>query len=396
LQDMLRVAQSRQDSYALTAIELIASINRQGLVHPKECAGALVSLETSTVPNIAKVAFETHKILHQQHESMFEREYMRAIQDAFYYQRDIVGDSMGALVRPYAAKLAPLFDVVKTSNSRYQKKFLSNLCSKVDFQLKDLDVSGNPPEQLLLARFVSQNLAFFEYGQVAELLSAISCLERIVAATGTIVAHAIETEIFLTPIEPLNNGENVLHPEVNITGHDTSLQPVNPGTLRQLSTAAAILSMLWEARSYLRRLYGVNPHVRQKEGKAAVKELNKTPNKIHGVNGDKFWEAISKNMTSLDSQDSMLERCREFATLLSIDDELKVAADEDFDRDSPDDGAGVDETATPIIANGNKPGKRKNPASSGPPSKRPKGKGRSSGGGKKRASTEPEHSLDWG
>jgi cohesin loading factor subunit SCC2 len=397
LQDMLRVAQSRQDSYALTAIELIASINRQGLVHPKECAGALVSLETSTVPAIAKVAFETHKLLHQQHESMFEREYMRAVQDAFYYQKDIVGDSTGALARPYVAKLAPLFDVVKTSNSRYQKKFLSNLCSKVNFQLKDLDISGNPPEQLLLARFVSQNLAFFEYSQVAELLSAISCLERIVAATGTIVAHAIETEIFLTPtpIKLLDSNEqNVLHPEVNIIGHDTSSQPVNAGTLRQLSTAAAILSMLWEARSYLRRLYGVNAHVRQKEGKAAVKELNKAPNKIHGVNGDKFWDAISKNMASLDSQESMLEKCHEFATLLSIDDELKVAADDDFDRDSPDDGAGVDETATPIIANGNKPSKRKNPASSGPPSKRPKGKGRS-GGGRKRASTEPEYSLDW-
>ncbi|KAL1962910.1 hypothetical protein VTN77DRAFT_9088 [Rasamsonia byssochlamydoides] len=390
LQDMLRVAQSRQDSYALTAIELIASINRQGLVHPKECAGVLVSLETSTVPAIAKVAFETHKMLHQQYESMFEREYMRAVQEAFYYQRDVVGDSSGALARPYTAKLAPLFEIVKISNSRYQKKFLSNLCSKVNFELKDLDVSGNPPEHLLLARFVSQNLAFFDYGQVAELLPTIACMERIVAATGTVVAHAIETEIFPTKIEPVKNEEeNAPQPGINIPMDTAPLQMVDPHTLRQLATAAAILSMLWEARSHLRRQYGINAHVRQQEAKANIKELNKAPTKVQGVTGDRFWEAISKNMACLDSEEAMREKCRDFATLLSIDDELKVAGDDDLDRDSPDDGAEADEMGP---ANGNKPMKRKNSLSGGLPPKRPKGRGRNSGG-KKRTSSEPEDPL---
>ncbi|KAL1986340.1 hypothetical protein VTN96DRAFT_6572 [Rasamsonia emersonii] len=394
LQDMLRVAQSRQDSYALTAIELIASINRQGLVHPKECAGVLVSLETSTVPAIAKVAFETHKMLHQQYESMFEREYMRAIQDAFYYQRDVVGDSSGAFARPYTAKLAPLFEIVKTSNSRYQKKFLFNLCSKVNFELKDLDTSGNPPEHLLLARFISQNLAFFDYGQLAELIPTIACMERIVASTGTIVAHAIETEVFPTNIEPVKNeGENVTQPAIDVPTDTAPVQTVNPHTLRQLATAAAILSMLWEARSHLRRLYGINAHVRQQEAKTNIKELNKAPTKVHGVTGDRFWEAISKNMACLESEESMREKCRDFATLLSIDDELKVAGDDDLDRDSPDDGAEGDEVgSTTLGANGNKPMKRKNSLSGGQPPKRPKGKGRNSGG-KKRTSSEPDDLL---
>lgn len=393
LQSMLRVAQSRQDAYALTAIELIASINRQGLVHPKECAGVLVSLETSTVPAIAKVAFDTHKMLHQQYESMFEREYMRAVQEAFYYQRDVVGDPSGALARPYIAKLAPLFDIIKTSNSRYQKKFLSNLCSKVDFELKKLDSTGDPPEHLLLTRFVAQNLAFFDYGQLAELVSAVECMERIVSATGTVVAHSIEIEIFPPRMEaPL--GELSSEPVPQGPGNAEPLPQVNPSVLRQLATAAASLSMLWEARTYLRRLYGIHAHVREKDGKAAAKELNKSATKVQGVTGDKFWDAISRNMEALNSEDQMISKCREFATLLAIDDEFKVGQDEDAEGNSFDAVGDLDDTGPgPGSLGGQRPGKRKNSVSSQNPAKRPRG--RKSGSGKKRASTEPEDDMIW-
>lgn len=395
LQSMLRVAQSRQDTYALTAIELIASINRQGLVHPKECAGVLVSLETSTVPAIAKVAFDTHKMLHQQYESMFEREYMRAVQEAFYYQRDIVGDSNGALSRPFVAKLAPLFEIVKISNSRYQKKFLSNFCSKVNFELKNLDATGNPPEHLLIARFVAQNLAFFDYNQMAELIPTIGCMERIVAATGTVVAHSIETEMFPPQLEPPSEGV----PPVPMTDASVPMnvpppQQVNLETLRILATAAAALSMLWEARTYLRRLYAVNVHVRDKEGKSAVKELNKSATKVPGISGERFWDAVSRNMASLDSEHNMISKCREFATLLSIDDEFKVGEDQDAEDDSLDATAEDDPGTAAFGAVGaQRPTKRKSSISGANPAKRPRG--RKSGSGKKRASTEPEEGMDW-
>ena len=406
LQSMLRVAQSRQDTYALTAIELIASINRQGLVHPKECAGVLVSLEASTVPAIAKVAFETHKMLHQQYESMFEREYMRAVQEAFYYQRDIVGDANGALSRPFVAKLGPLFDIIKISNSRYQKKFLSNFASKVDFDIKDLDVTGHPPEHLLLARFVSQNLAFFDYNQLAELVPTIGCMERIVAATGTIVAHSIETEIFPPQIgaPPLPPSDGALPPPAALpeVGVSTNMpvQPVNPGTLRLVTTAAATLSMLWEARTYLRRLYGVNTHVRNKEGKGAAKELNKSATKVPGITGEKFWDAISRNMASLDSEGNMFGKCQEFATLLAIDDEFKVGEDEDVEDDSFEGGGDDDPAASMGGASGARPMKRKGSVSGSSAAKRPRGRRsgsrkRASSRASSRAGSEAEESMDW-
>ncbi|KAJ5286729.1 hypothetical protein N7478_002415 [Penicillium angulare] len=389
LKDMLKVAQSRQDTYSLTAIELIASINRQGLVHPKECAGVLVSLETSTVPAIAKVAYDTHKMLHSQYESMFEREYMRAIQEAFYYQRDVVGDSSGATARPYVSKLAPLFEIVKISNSRYQKKFLSNLCGKVNFELKKLKAIGDPPEHLLLTRFVSQNLAYFDYGQLAELLPTIQTIERIVSSTGTVVAHGIETEMFPSPIGPpmVETPNGIMDMSPAIPMPPPVPQAVNPDTLRLLATAAASLSMLWEARTYLRRLYGVNSHGKEKEGKIAAKELNKSATKVHGITGERFWEAVAKNMASLNDEEAMLRKCREFSTLLAIDDEFKVDRGNDDDGDIDAIGEIDDMDGTAGVS---RPTKRKGSVSSTSVSKRPKS--RKSSVGKKLSSTDPD---DW-
>lgn len=392
LQNMLRVARSRQDSYSLTAIELVASINRQGLVHPKECAGTLVSLETSTVPAISKVAFDTHKMLHQQHESMFEREYMRAIQEAFYYQRDIVGDSTGALARPYIPKLGLLFDVIKTSNSRYQKKFLSNLCSKVDFEPRKLDVSGDPPECLLFARFVSQNLAFFEYGQIAELLPTIACIERIVAATGNAILDPIETDILPTTTQPVNGDSGPVPPADGTSEAALPPQPqtqVDTATLKRLTVSASILMLLWEARTYLRRLYGVNQHTKPKDTKTNAKELNKAPTKVPGITGDKFWETTIKIMRSLDSPESMVDRCQQFATLLSIDDELRVTAEDDDDQAMLDVGGEGDYTSGLPATSDSRPTKRKSSVSSGGggTSKKSRTKGKPASG-KKRISTE--------
>ncbi|KAJ5674233.1 hypothetical protein N7462_009672 [Penicillium macrosclerotiorum] len=392
LKSMLKVAQSRQDACSLTAIELIASINRQGLVHPKECAGVLVSLETSTVPAIAKVAFDTHKMLHQQFESMFEREYMRAIQEAFYYQRDIVGDSNGATPRPYVAKLAPLFEIVKISNSRYQKKFLSNLCAKANFELKKLDANGDPPEHLLVARFVSQNLAYFDYGQLAELIPTIACIERIVSSTGTVVAHAIETDIFPTPIGPpmveTPTGMMSLTPDMPVSA--SVPQQVNSVALRTLATAAASLSMLWEARTHLRRLYGQNSHSKDKDSKPAAKELNKAPGKVHGVTGERFWDAIVRNMASLDSQEAMLSKCREFSTLLAIDEEFKIDREDTAEGDTLDAIGEVDDLGTGF--SGSRPMKRKSSVSNPGLSKRPKS--RKGSVGKNPSSAEPDDPWD--
>ncbi|KAJ5214886.1 hypothetical protein N7468_010565 [Penicillium chermesinum] len=353
LPSMLKVAQSRQDAYSLTAIELIASINRQGLVHPKECAGVLVSLETSTVPAIAKVAFETHKMLHSQYESMFEREYMRAVQEAFYYQRDVVGDSSGAYARPFVPKLASLFEIVKISNSRYQKKFLANLCGKVNFELKKLILPGTP--------------------------RAPSSITHLPTPIGPPVVETPSGMMEMPSSMPMSI-------PMPMPGAPPAAQLVNPATLRLLATAAASLSMLWEARTYLRRLYGINSNAKDKDGKPATKELNKAATKVHGITGDRLWEAVARNMTALESEEAMLNKCREFSTLLAIDEEFKVdRGDEEGDSlDAIGEADDLDSASRPM--------KRKGSMSNGSASKRPKS--RKSSVGKKPSSAEPDNGWD--
>ena len=327
LKEILRIALVGQDDYALTAVEVVASINRQGLVHPKECGPALVALETSTNSKIADIAFEEHRNLHQQHESMFEREYARAIHQAFLYQKTIVRDSLGAMGSPPVAKLYGTFEAVKTSKSKYQKKFLSNICAKIDFEPNKLDLSARPPAHLEYARFLTENLAFFEYGRVDELQHIISCMEKLVASTGAGIAHAISTEVFNIRVES-SLDESMQDSKMN---GDTASSPLNKHRFLQLTTGSMILSIVWDARTFLRRLYGLNSNQQRRDNKAkqASKDLNKAPTKTHGVTGDRLMESIRKTSNALQSPETMQAQCKAFLDLLSIDEEVKVAAEDD-------------------------------------------------------------------
>ncbi|KAI9767390.1 MAG: Sister chromatid cohesion protein 2 [Candelina submexicana] len=355
LKHIIRIALATQDKYALTATEVIGSVNRQGLVHPKECGPALVALETSRNTAIASIAFREHRTLHQKHETMFEKEYMKAVHQAFIYQKDIVGDASGATTPPYTSKLRPLFEIMKTSNAKLRKKFLSNLCSRIDFDPAKLDVSTLLPAHLQYSRFIVENLAFLDYGKTEDLLHVISCMEKVVVGTGTSVAHAIEVAGISVTSEGLD-GEATQAPAQSIS--------IDQIKLRQLTSGAMILSMLWESRSFLRRAYGlaVNQKQRDSKGKVALKDLNKAPVKVSGVNTDKFWEQIKRTMTSLDSFELMVTQCKSFVEILSVDSEFKLAAE--ADEDPATDGklatpSDEEEGATPAPPGGNSRGRKR-------------------------------------
>ena len=373
LKDTLGIALASQDTSALTATEVIASINRQGLVHPKESGPALVALETSTNPAIADVAFQEHRLLHQQHESMFEREYMRAMHEAFRYQRDIVKDTLGHTKHPYASKLSGMFEIIKTSKGKYQKKFLSNYCSKIDFDILKMDTTGNPPNTLQFSRFLTENLLFFDYGRLDELLHTISCMEKIVADTGSGIAHSISTEVFHLTVESVSQDTSDQGSQLHGSTEPSQVAPVDPARLFQLTTAAIILSSLWEARSHIKRLYGlVSQHKKDGKAKATAKDLNKTPARVQGVNGDKIVAAIAEKVSTLGTAESMIQQCKEFVDLMSVDSEVKVAAEGEEDLERPETPSGDEERDAPM-SGGSRGAKRKGSLSiSGTPMKKKK------------------------
>ncbi|KIW01924.1 uncharacterized protein PV09_06765 [Verruconis gallopava] len=339
LPHILRVARSSLDDLALTATQVIASISRQGLVHPKECGITLVVLETSTNKTIAEIAYTEHKIQHQRQENVFDKEYMRAVQQTFEYQRNIIHDPRGVTLQPTQPKLHMLFDVLKIGSGKVRKRFLGNLVQRMDFELPKLELDGEIPTALLFARFVLENLGFFDYVRIDELLHLVSCLEKLVVhGVGTTVAHAIEVEILKVQLPQGAHGANTSLP----TGADPGLfsiqDPQNPiavplptaERLKHLTVASMILSMVWETRTHLRQLWGLAKQ--NKNGfKTQAKDLNKPATKTPFYRSE-LLEKIESIMSSLDDPSAMIAQCKSFAEIVAVDQEHKIASDEENDE----------------------------------------------------------------
>jgi cohesin loading factor subunit SCC2 len=396
LPHIVRIALSRQDDQGLLATEVIASVARQGLVHPKECGVPLIALETSENPKISEIAFREHRAVHEKHETILEKEYMRAVQLAYAYQRDVVKNTHGASLDPYTSKMHQMIEVLKISKVKNRKKFFETLCSRIDFDPAKIELS-EVPHHLEFSQFIIENMAFFEYATVDELLAAIVAMEKVVAATGTSIAHSIETEIFQISLDQPS--------QVDENGQPQPAQPppVDSDRLLLLTASSMMLSSLWGARTYLRRQYGLMNIKRDGKGKGATKDLNRVPIKAQGVSGDKFWEEVTATMSALDSEESMMNQCRNFVELLSVDHDFKVAAEGDDEADrgrmsTPSE----DEDGTPgppggsgrgrKRKGGNTPGGRKKRARS---SSVARGRGRLKGTGKKASVERSDNEGDY-
>jgi cohesin loading factor subunit SCC2 len=167
-----------------------------------------------------------------------------------------------------------------------------------------------------------------------------------------------------------------------------------------------MLSSLWEARTYLRRQYGLLTNRREGKTKAASKDLTKAPVRAQGVNGDKFWEEVSSTMDALESEEKMMIQCRAFVELLNVDKDFKIAAEGDEDGErarlgtpSEDEDNGTPRTPTaPGSGRGRKrkssdtPGGRKKRARSG--SVQARQRGRTKGSGKRASVGESDEEGD--
>ncbi|KAK8042780.1 AT hook domain-containing protein [Apiospora phragmitis] len=314
LKDITRITLASQDDHAFLATEILSSISRQGLVHPKETGVTLITLETCPRPDIAKTAYVEHKSLHQKHEKVLEKEYAKAVQSAFHYQRDIVQDARGATANPFTSKLQSTLSILNdNSNTKGRQRFIEKLVSLLDFDMSKLEDDSACLEHVESSRFLVENIAFFDYAAVGDIQTTVSAMEKIVHMTGSGIAQAIESDVFQVRV-------------------DTALANIDPKRLRQLTAGAMILLSVWEARTYLRKLYNLNKRAESKaklDKKAAAKDVTKAPVKVQGVTGDKFWEDMATIMTGLDSQERMVETCKNFNELLNVDSEVRICEEDD-------------------------------------------------------------------
>ncbi|KAJ8119650.1 hypothetical protein ONZ43_g3447 [Nemania bipapillata] len=385
-----RIALATQDDHAFLAVEILASINRQGLVHPKETGVTLITLETCPITRISELAYHEHRALHEKYESVLEREYAKAVQSAFQYQQDVVQDCRGATEAPFTSKLHLLIEILKISKSKNRIRFFEKIVSQLEFDPSELDASQSLPSHVAYSRFLLENIAFFEFVNVGDLQTVVSALEKLVTGIGAGIAQAMESEIFQVRID---QNTAIQQPGEGEAASTALVIPesINMQRLRQLTAGSMILSAVWEVRTFLRRLYGLNSSRREAKNKGPPKDLTKPPVKVQGVTGDKFWDDIAFIMSGLDMPDRMLQQCKAFVDLMNVDSEVKIGEEdeeEDLDADGePQTPEAVDDDETTPDARGRKrkavntPGGRKKRARS---NSRPRQRGRP----KKHQSTE--------
>lgn len=340
LPKIVNVALKNDNDLAVLATKIIASISRQGLVHPKECNAALVALGTSPNPIIAQIASDEHKRVHEKQESYLEKEIMQAIRIAFRYQVDVYNDAHGMLEASYSPKLTKLFEALKIGKRATTRRFIDNLCKQIDFDLSKLDASDTTPEPLLFARFCLENLALFDFPQLEELAVFLTAVEGIVLkGTGPAVALAIETEMPKQSVASEHAlGQHMLenqHQETEaMNGAPQGSGPppsqiAQPGIgdarLRQITTACMILQMVWETRTFVRRCYNLH----KLKGRIPQKEYVKTATRNNFVSGKELWERLTPIMSALDTREAMIKQCYEFADLLEIDREAGIGEEEE-------------------------------------------------------------------
>lgn len=340
--DITRIALESQSEHAFLALEVLGSITRQGLTHPKDTAVTLITLETSTNRNIAEFAFMEHRSLHQKHETVLEREYAKAVQSVYTYQRDVVEDSHGATVDPFQSKLHLLMEVLKISKLKNRQRFLVKFCNLADFELSKIETTGEVPPHVDFARFIVENLAFFEYQTVGETQTVADTLGKIVTATGATVAQAIESEMFRLrvdsdevsrpqgsiepePVAAMSTADLAMAGPLAIAELPDLALPIEPQRLRQLATASIVLLSLWEARVCLRKLYNISSNWHGTKAKVLARDLNQAPTMTQGVHGDKFRDAMASHMGGLQTEETMLKTCRLLVELMNVGGDLAVA-----------------------------------------------------------------------
>lgn len=306
--DIQRIALRYTNDVAMAATELICSTNRQGLVHPRQSGLVLVALETSPNESIAAAAYEEHLSLNSKHESILEKEYLRAIEQAFIYQRDTIHDPSGLkLSGQPTPKLQLFFEVLKTSTLASRKKLLQNLCKRLDINIARLESVEDLQTHVTFAKFVCQNLAFASYARVDEILIVCSSLESMFGTTGSALSQHVE---------PLFNSEAPV--EVPLE------------RLAQLTLCSLLLCLFWQTRSHLRSITTNLPSGGGKADKRVTKDTSKPP--IKSTNAARLEESYVQGTNSLElpgDEQSMRTQCSAFMKLLSIDDEAKIINESD-------------------------------------------------------------------
>lgn len=378
LSQFLRIALSSVDDVALTAARIVVHINTSGLSYPQDSAPGLVALETCPNNAIAGLAFKAHKEQFSKYESIFEKQLVKAVQRAFEYQVEVLKSPPGCTGNPPTPKLHFFWDVAKTGKAMVRQKFATNICASMNFDPSKLKLQGSSSPHLMYVRFCIENIAFFDYATISELQHLLAQLEKTVAGTGTEVAQMIESEVLNIQVPATSSSIPDQGPD-GIVIASTEPVPVpqaniEPKRLEQLTVSAQVLSLVWQTRIYLNKIWNMNKHTGK--AKAASKEASKVAHRIPNTAGptESFQRLVNSFMAPRETDEAQKQMCKSFVELYTVDAEVKVGSeDEDnmvMDVDGDARSAGSSTKSPSVGATPSRGKKRKSVDPAGGPKKR--------------------------
>lgn len=374
---VLKISLAEDSENALLAAQILSSISRQGLIHPKQCLGAFVAFSTSANDKIAQVGHRAQHLLHEQYESHCEREYKSAIVQAFKYQTVTSGDSTGATYPGLKPRLGKCFDIVMTSSSKFVKKFFSGILTSTALEFTNAENILISKEHVLFTRYAAQNIALADYRKVEELYHVILQVEIAYGKAGAELAQAIETA-------------QSEHPDIVTIAHDNmenvtprpetrTIDPALIVKLRRLAPAAACLLLLIETRAHLLRQYNIGKDIRLvMDTTKQAKETNKAPSKVHGFTGERFYSRSNQIVHDLDDPTAAMQLCKTFVEAMLFEEKFDPVNDEGAVSSIERGGGHVPELARSysIASTPSKRGRKRkgSTSASGTPSKKPRGR----------------------
>jgi cohesin loading factor subunit SCC2 len=340
LPQFLRIALSSFDEVALTAARIVASINTQGIAHPGDSGPTLVALQTCPNPDIAKLAFMSYKEQFQKTETVLEKTLAKSVQKSFEYQQRVARSTTGYTGHPAVSKFHHVWEVLKTGKGKARTKFFANLCASLNFDPGKLKTVGTTTNHLLYVRFCAELVAFLEYNNIGDLLVLLSSLEKTFSGTGTSVAQFIESEVLCIQVPVLSSQQAATSAGAIEAATATAIEPKR---LQQLAVSSQILSLMWETRSFLQRLWNLQKFAGK--AKHAAKDINRAPNRATNASvlTDNYQSRISEIMAECTTEGEQRAVCSAFVELISVDSDVRVAEEEDdinldLDVDDFDDG----------------------------------------------------------
>lgn len=317
LPSLIQVALDTDDDRALIATEVLTSISNQGLTHPNEVVPTLVALESSSNPQIAKTAFDQHSLVHAKHESLFDREYLSAVETTHAYVFR-TSQSHSGVDASGVPRLASFYRVLKTASITTRKRLFAGLCHR---SAGEADTSGNTG----FARFVTENLGLLEYDKIDEILHVLNGIDKALDTVGNTLLHRMVSELVA------QNDAGADRP--NPPTHEPS-RPimVDDATLQWLTRSSMVLSMFWETRNYLKRAWALQS-LRTGKAKPAARDVNKAPTRAANVTQDELLSQILSITNAMETRDTMITQCHRFIEHMTTDNDAKISSDEDGNED---------------------------------------------------------------